>query len=413
MQNVYQCQNPQAFDELKHLIENNPRCFKTLLDNKNGKRQNSVHLLEWMNDVLPHEARHLRIKEKCWWILHGLTEFPKCMTCEKTIKSDQFMSIVRGYRTYCCPQCVFKSDTYRMHLSESYVRAVQKDPDFYRKRGQKNKQTRLKNSGSYFSEEALEKRRKTISQDPDFWKRRDKKCKETKVKNGHSPNWTNPEKNVQTRLANHSGKWEDETTVLHRKQNSLKKYGVDDPNRSGTVKTHKAQAFERKYGNGVTCWFQTPKSREYMKNVNEQRKAKEYATKKKNGTFNTSKQEENAYHMLHFLHPHLMRQHKSEQYPFACDFFDPDTSTWYECNFSWTHGGHWFNEDDPNDIARIEFMRSKQSKYYDNAIETWTVRDVKKRRCAEDNYLNYIVFWNEKEVRRYVLDELQRIYERV
>ena len=51
-------------------------------------------------------------------------------------------------------------------------------------------------------------------------------------------------------------------------------------------------------------------------------------------------------------------------------------------------------------------MRSKQSKYYDNAIETWTVGDVKKRRCAEDNNLRYVVFWNEKEVRRYVLDEL-------
>ena len=49
-------------------------------------------------------------------------------------------------------------------------------------------------------------------------------------------------------------------------------------------------------------------------------------------------------------------------------------------------------------------MKSKHTKYYDNAIETWTVRDVKKRQCAEKNHLNYIVFWIEDEVRQYVLD---------
>ena len=50
-----------------------------------------------------------------------------------------------------------------------------------------------------------------------------------------------------------------------------------------------------------------------------------------------------------------------------------------ECNFSWTHGGHFFNNKDPKDIERLEFMKSKHSKYYDNAIKTWTVSDLKKR----------------------------------
>jgi len=150
-----------------------------------------------------------------------------------------------------------------------------------------------------------------------------------------------------------------------------------------------------------------------MKTINEQRKAKEHETKRKNGTFNTSKAEERAYHMLHFLYPHLVRQCKSEEYPFMCDFYDPDSRAYIECNFSWTHGRHWFDENDPNDIARLAFMKSKQSKYYDNAIETWTVRDVKKRKCAEDNNLRYVVLWTEKEVREYVLNELQKIANKV
>ena len=141
-----------------------------------------------------------------------------------------------------------------------------------------------------------------------------------------------------------------------------------------------------------------------MKAINEQRKAKELATKKKNGTFKSSKPEERAYDMLHFMFPHLLRQYKSEEYPFACDFYDPQSSTYFECNFSWTHGGHWFDGNDPDDMQRLEHMKSKHTKYYDNAIETWTVRDVKKRQCAEKNHLNYIVFWTEDEMRDYVLD---------
>ena len=150
-----------------------------------------------------------------------------------------------------------------------------------------------------------------------------------------------------------------------------------------------------------------------MKTINEQRKEKEIATKRKNRTFNTSKAEERAYHILHFLYPHLVRQHKSEEYPFICDFYDLDSRAYIECNFSWTHGGHWFDENDPTDMQRLEFMKSKRSKYYDNAIETWTVRDVKKRKYAIDNNLRYVVLWTEKEVREYVLNELQKIANKV
>ena len=49
----------------------------------------------------------------------------------------------------------------------------------------------------------------------------------------------------------------------------------------------------------------------------------------------------------------------------------------------------------------LEKWKSKKSKYYDNAIDTWTVRDVKKRKCAEGNHLNYIVFWALDEMKRH------------
>lgn len=64
-----------------------------------------------------------------------------------------------------------------------------------------------------------------------------------------------------------------------------------------------------------------------------------------------------------------------------------------ECNFSWTHGGHFFNSSSKEDNAVLDYWRSKNSKYYDNAMYTWTVRDVAKRECAKRNHLNYVVFW--------------------
>ncbi len=70
-----------------------------------------------------------------------------------------------------------------------------------------------------------------------------------------------------------------------------------------------------------------------------------------------------------------------------------------ECNFSWTHGGHWFDPSNADDLKRVELWKSKHSKYYDNAVETWTIRDVKKRACAEAAGLKYIVFWTIGELR--------------
>ena len=362
MLNIYQQQNQDNFETLKVLVHSKPKGFTQMLEARGSKKNASAspkyaYLLQWINEILPFEARSLPTKEKCWWILNGLECAPVCQTCKKPLSSKHFINTVRGYRTYCCTSCTFKSTEYRKHISESQAIALKTDPDFYKKKCMKSKQTRLENNnGKYFSEQSIEKRKETINKDPDFWKKRDKKIKQTRIKNGHSSTWCNSEKAIQTRLANHNGNWEDVHTLARRKQTSQQKYGTNDPSQSDIVKLHKAQAFERKYGKGVKCWSQTPESREYMKAVDEQRKAKELATKRKNGTFNSSKQKDVAYHLLHFMYPHLIRQYKSEEYPFSCNFYDPVSKTYIECNFSWMHGGHWFDSADEDDVKRIECM---------------------------------------------------------
>ena len=54
-----------------------------------------------------------------------------------------------------------------------------------------------------------------------------------------------------------------------------------------------------------------------------------------------------------------------------------------EIQGSWTHGKHAFNENNQDDIDKLNLWKSKNTKFYDNAIYTWTELDVKKRNIAK------------------------------
>lgn len=124
-----------------------------------------------------------------------------------------------------------------------------------------------------------------------------------------------------------------------------------------------------------------------------------YRTKKKNHTVNSSKSEIDMYNLLVFRFGDDDVEHqygKDFRYPFVCDFHIKSLDLFIELNASWTHGGHWFGDED-DDLDVLEKWWSKVyingSSYYRAAIETWTVRDVKKRKTAIENHLNYLVFW--------------------
>ena len=70
-----------------------------------------------------------------------------------------------------------------------------------------------------------------------------------------------------------------------------------------------------------------------------------------------------------------------------------------ECQYGWTHGKHPYNENNIEDINIVEKWKTKNTKYYNNAINTWTVRDVIKRFRAQENKLKYIEVWNIEELK--------------
>jgi len=165
------------------------------------------------------------------------------------------------------------------------------------------------------------------------------------------------------------------------KETKLKKYG--NPNYTNYEKVHKTK-LERygdpNYRNPIKCAI----------------------TKKENNTFNKSKWEDESYDLLKEKYPDIIRQYISEKYPFNCDFYIPSSDLYIECNYFWTHGKHPYSELNINDLNKIEFWKSKNTRFYDNAIENWTIRDINKRKIAKENNLNWIEFFNINELKEWL-----------
>lgn len=123
------------------------------------------------------------------------------------------------------------------------------------------------------------------------------------------------------------------------------------------------------------------------------------ATKRKNKSFNLSKSERYMKELLLDIFPNMLYQYRSEKYPFNCDFYIPSLDLYIEYNGLWTHGGRPFDKDNESCIEQLNVWKekAKTSDFYKNAIDTWTIRDVKKRQCAIDNKLNWLCFYTIEE----------------
>lgn len=124
---------------------------------------------------------------------------------------------------------------------------------------------------------------------------------------------------------------------------------------------------------------------------------KQYLTHKKNNSFNTSKPEEDLYTLLlkENVNKTIYRQYKEPRYPFYCDFYIKEDDLFIELNSHWTHGGKPYDPEDAECQKQLLLWqeKAKTSKFYAQAIETWTKRDVLKKEYAIKNKLNYKVIY--------------------
>lgn len=184
------------------------------------------------------------------------------------------------------------------------------------------------------------------------------------------------------------------------KQSMRDRHGVEYVGQAEISKQKTKEAFLKHYG--VDSYTKTEEfKKKYVANSAEY-KIKEFKTKKLNGTCNTSKPEEAYYEFLikQYGKANVLRQHREKRYPYYCDFYIVSEDLFIELNLNWTHGEHPFNSENPADLAKLaEWQeRAKVSKYYENAITTWTQRDTAKIATAKANKLNYITYYKESEL---------------
>ena len=195
-------------------------------------------------------------------------------------------------------------------------------------------------------------------------------------------------------------KTDEERTIIKNKivQTCLDRYGVQSYSQTNEYLEKSKYTYLQKYNSEHFT-----KSNEYKKNVKSYMK-KQYESKKKNNTFHTSSLENKFDLWLQNNNFNFKKQYRDDKYPFTCDFYLLDYDLYIEIQGTWTHGGHPFDINNQDDINKLELWKSKNTKYYDNAIETWTIRDVKKRNIAKENKLNFLEFFNNN------VDEVIKIF---
>ena len=270
------------------------------------------------------------IEESLYRIKYNVIEKPKCPTCGKESIFDTHKN---KYKKYCDYKCLNNNE----------------------EKKNKNIQTLLSRYGVV-----------NISQLNEIKERVKQTCIDKYgVKNPYN---LHIDKSIETRKNNKE--------INKQKETNIEKYGVDNVAKNNEIKNKIKTTCVKKYGKISHMKLDTYRnmfsklisSKEIQQKINN--------TKKLNHTFNTSKPENESYKLLKEKYPNVEYQYRSELYPFVCDFFIPELDLYIECNYHWTHGGHPFDSNNINDYNKLELWKSKNTKYYDNAINCWTIRDV-------------------------------------
>lgn len=336
-QNAYYLNNPKQFDLLFDLVSNNLKSYTIKL-----RSRQYFKTLIWIyvqTQVL--DEIEATLKTRIYWIFNNIHEYPKCANPNCTTKLCEVQNISDGYNGgYCSIHCAESDPIRRIHKQEKFEKEHGKGitcPQKLLKVKQKISESLLNRS-----QEEKERTNELLRQ-----------------------SWLNKSKEQIDHIVN------------QRKQTSLNRYGVEVPSQTTDARNHLSHVIA---------------SNEIQQKI--------IASKKRNGTTNSSKLEDQSYDLLcaHFSKDDVVRQYRSEKYPFNCDFYIKSIDTYIECNFSWTHGGHWFDESSEEDQKTLQKWKDKGTDFYQVAIDVWTRRDMNKLKAANENGLNYLVFWKLDEV---------------
>lgn len=336
------------------------------------------------------------LKESLDRIKFKLEERPKCKECNGQVKYIGLNKHNLIYRDFCSVKCSNSNKLKQQKCKNTCIKKYGVDnpskvEEIKRKIVQKTKETCLEKYGVDNSRKYKDTIKKGL------YTRQKNNLKKYGVKEIFSLN----------RIHN--------KCKVSYKKTCLKKYGVDNYAKTKEFKEKMKLNANKKYG--VNSIFAVKEIKEKIRKTIKEHTGYEYAinqpyviekthsidcilkqqnTKRINHTFNTSKQEDILYNKLLKVYDEndIIRQHKNlDKYPYCCDFYIKSIDTYIELQGMWTHGKHPYDKDSEEDQLTLQQWQQKAdegSKFYKNAIDTWTVADVKKREIAKKNNLNFI-----------------------
>ena len=286
-----------------------------------------------------------------------------------------FHDVIRGYNKYCSRSCLNKSENHTKSVANTKL---------------------IRYGNAYYANP--EKIHETLSRRTDEQKKQsDLKRKRTLKEKYNDENYNNIQKHKET---------------------CLSKYGVTNAFAADSIKQTIRNKYYAKSESERKAIYEKhkntfmSKSKEELREIGQKRRnayinksdeeklsiqRKRYLTKKKNHTFKTSKIEDECYRMLLSIYSNTEHGYKSKSYPFECDLYIPEIDTYIELNFHWTHVKHPYNKVLDKNILSIWKEKAKTSKYFENAIDVWTRRDVEKVKIAKQNNIKLLVFYTKDE----------------
>lgn len=300
--------------------------------------------------------------------------FGKCV-CEVCSKPTNFKDIFKGYNKYCSRSCLNKStihsDSVKTTKTIRYGTPTYNNPN-------KTSESLLNRTDDEKQKSILKRKSTCQEKYGDETYNNSKKYKETclKVYGTTSP-----------------------FAVESVKQKISDKYYAKSDEEKKAIYAKRQATFDSKTEEEMKIIGQKHRDAYMLKSDKEKAeiKHKSYLTKKKNHSFKVSKTEDLCYEQLLSIYPDAKHGYKSTKYPFVCDLYIPSKDIYIELNFHWTHGLHPYNKKNDSKKLAEWIEKSKTSKYFENAIHTWTVRDIHKLKVAKRNKVQLFVFYTKSE----------------
>ena len=247
-----------------------------------------------------------------------------------------------------------------------------------------------------------------VQQNPDIRKKTEQTCLERYGEVSPLLNEEVKEKTLCTLLQKYGvyNAMQSDEVKQRAKQTCLTRYGYESYNQTDEYKKRYQKTCMERYG--VLNSFQLDICKERRNEVLQNKYGVDYAFCNRGiqkraleaslqSSSSKSKAEDVIYEELCYIYgkDDIIRQYKSNVYPFHCDFYIQSEDLYIEYQGSWTHGSMPYIEGDAACVQQLQLWKEKavNSEYYKDAIETWTYRDVIKRETARMYNLNYIELW--------------------